>query len=171
MKVRSCISYKYAALDSFETFVSEIAKRHGNSKVQIIAHSMGGLITFALLNKRPGMIHSAIFAGKFYKRSQSSGVPFGQGIGFLKDLHIGTSTGFNSKILGPEILFTFPSLYNFFPFKDNHKIFEDKDKPLNINLFDALVYLVFLTKECRTGSNISWDLSILNNPMKRCFLI
>ena len=102
-------------LEQLESFIKEVRNRHQANKVQIVAHSMGGLLTLAAMNRHPEMLHSVIFAG----------VPFSGGIGFLPDLHTGTDTGLNSKILSPEVLFTFPSLYSLFPLdgsglEDNH---------------------------------------------------
>eukprot|EP01119_Soliformovum_irregulare_P003741 TRINITY_DN1480_c0_g1_i2.p1 TRINITY_DN1480_c0_g1~~TRINITY_DN1480_c0_g1_i2.p1 ORF type:complete len:204 (-),score=39.64 TRINITY_DN1480_c0_g1_i2:52-663(-) len=64
------------------------------------------------------------------------GVPFKQGIGFLEDMHVGDSVGFNKKILTPESLFTFAAPYVFFPYKDNHKFF-DGDGKLDVDLYNA----------------------------------
>lgn len=93
------------SLTQFEQFVEAAAKTSDTGRVSIIAHSMGGLLTFALINKRPELVESAVFAG----------VPFKGGIGFLPDLHIGSDTGLNSKICSPEVLATFPSVFSLFP--------------------------------------------------------
>ena len=71
---------------------------------------MGGLITLALLNKRPE------FFRKLYLY-----VPFYGGIGFFGDLHIGIPNGLNNKILSPEVLFTMPSVYTLFPIETKRK--------------------------------------------------
>jgi len=108
----------------FEEFLLKVSSENANSKVQVVAHSMGGLVTFPVLNRQPSLIHSVTFAG----------VPFGVGIGFLKDLHVGNPQGNNSKILSQSVLFTFPSVYNFFPSKNNPKIFSDMEHPYDIDL-------------------------------------
>lgn len=93
------------SLAHFERFVADAAKTSPTGKVAVVAHSMGGLITLALLNKRPELIEAVTFAG----------VPFKGGIGFLPDLHVGADTGLNSKICGPDVLETFPSVFSLFP--------------------------------------------------------
>ena len=95
--------------DAFVRFLEKVSGENGGAKVQVAAHSMGGLITFVALNRRPDLIHSVLFAG----------TPFGSSISFLEDMHAGTSNGFNKRILGPEVLFTFASPYVFFPTDPN----------------------------------------------------
>jgi len=115
----------------FEKFLIDVSLKNSYSKVQVISHSMGGLITFATLNKNPELFSSVLFAA----------TPFHQGISFIEDLHAGKSTGVNSKILSPQVLFTFPSVFTFFPFKNEPKILrydgKSNDKFLDIDLFDA----------------------------------
>lgn len=89
----------------FVEFLETISEQNGDAKVQVVAHSMGGLISFAALNQRPDLFHSVLFAG----------VPFGHSVSFLDDMHAGTATGLNRRILSPNVLFTFPSRYCFFP--------------------------------------------------------
>ena len=91
--------------DAFILFLENVRLKSSNAKIQVVAHSMGGLITFAAIHRRPELFHSVVFAG----------VPFGPSISFLEDMHAGTSNGFNSRILSPRVLFTFPSIYTLFP--------------------------------------------------------
>lgn len=93
------------SMHKFEAFVEKIAEKHDGSKVQIVAHSMGGLITMGLLRRIPQHIHSVLFAG----------VPFGAGITFLEDLTHGSKLGLNSSLLSSEVMFSFPSSFTFFP--------------------------------------------------------
>ncbi len=90
---------------TFAKFLESIKARHGGQKVQVVAHSMGGLITLAVLNRNPELFDRIVFAGS----------PFGGGIGFLPDLHGGVKTGLNEKIVGPEVVRTFASVFVFFP--------------------------------------------------------
>ncbi len=94
----------------FVEFLETISEQNGDAKVQVVAHSMGGLISFAALNRRPDLFHSILFAG----------VPFGHCISFLEDIHAGTAIGLNRRILSPKVLFTFPSRYSFFPLDATH---------------------------------------------------
>jgi len=91
--------------DEFVKFLEKVRAENGGARVQVAAHSMGGLITFVVLNRRPDLFHSVLFAG----------VPFGSSISFLEDMHSGTSNGFNKRILNPQVLFTFVSPYTLFP--------------------------------------------------------
>lgn len=87
----------------FEKFLDSVS--HGRkNKIDVIAHSMGGLLTLSVLNRRSDIFGKLIFAG----------VPFEGRIGFLEDMHKGSSTGINSKIASPEVMFTFPSVYTLF---------------------------------------------------------
>ena len=89
----------------FIKFLETVSRENGDAGIQVVAHSMGGLITFVALNRRPDLFHSALFAG----------VRFGQGVSFLEDMHVGTATGLNRRILSPQVLFTFVSIYCLFP--------------------------------------------------------
>jgi len=91
--------------DEFVKFLEKVSAENGGVRVQVAAHSMGGLIAFVVLNRRPDLFHSVLFAG----------VPFGSSISFLEDMHSGTSNGFNKRILNPQVLFTFVSPYSLFP--------------------------------------------------------
>ena len=93
--------------DAFIKFLEKVRPQTGGARVQVVSHSMGGLITFVAVNRRPDLFQSVLFAG----------VPFGSSISFLEDLHSGTSNGFNSRILSPQVLFTFASPYTLLPFE------------------------------------------------------
>ena len=82
-----------------------------------MGHSLGGLISFVALNRRPDLVHSALFAG----------VPFGPIISFLEDMHAGTATGLNRRILSPHVLFTFVSRYSSFPLEPGESALKDQD--------------------------------------------
>lgn len=111
-------------LNKFETFMGQLAEQSG--RVCVVAHSMGGLIAMAMLNRNPDIFHRVVFVG----------VPFGGGIGFLPDLHEGTDTGFNREILSWKVLSTFPSVYTLFAGRSDALIDED-GMPLPIDFFDA----------------------------------
>jgi len=88
----------------FEAYLKWISIKHHGVKIQVVAHSMGGMITLAVLNKCPELFNSVLFAG----------VPFG-GNCYLADMMVGETTGLNMKILDPSVIFTFTSYYSFFP--------------------------------------------------------
>lgn len=104
----------------FIKFLESISQESGGARIQVVAHSMGGLITFAALNRRPDLFHSVLFAG----------VPFGHNISFLEDMQIGTATGLNRRILSPNVLFSFASIYSLFPLdKRNSGLEKENEKP------------------------------------------
>jgi pimeloyl-ACP methyl ester carboxylesterase len=90
--------------DELVAFLENVSRESGSARIQVVAHSMGGLITFVALTRRPDLFHSILFAG----------VPFGPSINFLEDMHSGTSNGLNKRILNPQVLFTFVSPYSLF---------------------------------------------------------
>ena len=89
----------------FVEFLQTVSEQHEGAKIQLVGHSMGGLISFVGLKRRPDLVHSALFAG----------VPFGPMISFLEDMHAGVPTGLNRRILSPQVMFTFVSVYCLFP--------------------------------------------------------
>ena len=123
------------SVDRLEAFIEAVRVKHAAKKVRVVAHSMGGLITLALLNQRPELFSGVAFAG----------VPFAGGLGFLVDLHVGTSAGLNSKILSPEVLFTFPSVYVFFPL-NGAGLIDSANRPIPMDFYSAAAW-----KEKRLG--------------------
>lgn len=105
----------------FETFLRGIGR-----PARVVAHSMGGLVTLALLNRHPELFSSVVFAG----------VPFKGGIGFLPDLHSGTANGLNRRILSQEILASFPSVYCLFPERSD-SLMTSNGWPLPTEFFKA----------------------------------
>ncbi len=91
-------------LDALAAFVAKIRERHGQA-VQLIGHSMGGMLSLALLAR----------GGADIARLALVGAPLHGGVGFLPDLHDGVSVGASASLLAPEVIATFPSVYSFFP--------------------------------------------------------
>jgi pimeloyl-ACP methyl ester carboxylesterase len=114
------------SLEKFRQCVEAVRERHGGRPVQLVAHSMGGIISLPLLNERPEWFHHALFAG----------VPFRGGIGFFEDMHVGLPTGRNMKITSPEMLFTCPSTYVLYA-HDRSDCVDTAGNPLEIDLFEA----------------------------------
>lgn len=109
---------------AFKAFVEQVRREFGDAPVDIVAHSMGGLIALAALHGGLRGVERALFAGS----------PLQGGIGFLEDLHAGTRTGLNRAVLAPAVLATFPSVYAFFPLT-GAKLFDAAGEPLAIDLF------------------------------------
>ncbi|MEM7184085.1 MAG: alpha/beta fold hydrolase [Spirochaetota bacterium] len=91
--------------DQFAEFLQKVQKDHNDQSVQVVAHSMGGIITLAVWNENPDLIDKVVFAG----------VPFRGGLGYLDNLYLGTPIALNQKILSAEVFFTHPTAYAFFP--------------------------------------------------------
>eukprot|EP01116_Phalansterium_solitarium_P009508 TRINITY_DN23681_c0_g1_i1.p1 TRINITY_DN23681_c0_g1~~TRINITY_DN23681_c0_g1_i1.p1 ORF type:complete len:394 (-),score=88.21 TRINITY_DN23681_c0_g1_i1:87-1268(-) len=109
-------------------FLKDVSKRHQGSKVQVVAHSMGGFSTLVAMNRAPELFHSVLFAG----------TPFGRGIGFLTDAHLGTKVGLNSGITTPEAVFSFPSVYTFYDSLDDEThVFDAQSNPVTIDFYNA----------------------------------
>lgn len=78
-----------------------------NQPVQIVAHSLGGLLSFAAMRRHPD---------KYAPGAVLVGVPFGTGIQYLEDLHRGYYTELNRcRQFTPTDQFTFASHWSFFP--------------------------------------------------------
>lgn len=118
------------SLDRFRACVSAVRDRHGGQPVQLVAHSMGGIISLPLLNEHPDWFRHALFAG----------VPFRGGIGFFEDMHVGLPTGRNMKITSPEMLFTCPSTYVLYPLGRSDCV-DVRGEPLEIDLFEAKTWV------------------------------
>ncbi len=91
-------------LDELATFVAQVRELHGKP-VQLIGHSMGGMLSLALLAHGSTDIAKLALVGS----------PLRGGIGFMPDLHDGVSVGLSGSLLGPDVIATFPSVYSFFP--------------------------------------------------------
>lgn len=113
-------------LTHYETFLNQVVKDNKGRPAKVVAHSMGGLLTLALFNKRPELFEKIIFVG----------VPFRGGLGFLQDLYDGTSTGLNSLILTPKVLGTFPSVYSLFPL-ESRGVYDEKGVLIETDFFSA----------------------------------
>ena len=101
-------------------------------KTTVVAHSLGGLITLSVLNRRPELFEKVYFVG----------VPFAGGIGFLPDLTEGTRTGLNGRILAPAVVATFTSIYSFFPL-DGTGVVDAAGKPLSADFYSAATWQRF----------------------------
>ena len=107
-------------VDKFLEFLGEISEKNGATKVQVVAHSMGGLVSFVALNRRPDLFQSVLFAG----------VPFGHALSFLEDMHAGVPTGLNKHILSAQVLFTCASPYISFPSNTRSGLVEQNGDPI-----------------------------------------
>jgi pimeloyl-ACP methyl ester carboxylesterase len=86
-------------------FLEKLARAQPGGKVDVVAHSMGGLIALSALNAHPELFNRVVFVG----------VPFAGGIGFLPHLHVGVPTALNAEIAGRAVTATWPSVFSLFP--------------------------------------------------------
>lgn len=99
-------------------------------KIQLVGHSNGGVVIFAMFNKyRPhSMIHSIVLAG----------CPFKGGISLLEKINRGAQLGKNKWLFRSSAVCSFPSFYAYF--LDDPKVvdvFDEDGKRVEINLYDA----------------------------------
>ena len=93
----------------------------GDRKANVIAHSMGGLVTMLAVQKCPEKLASVVFAG----------VPFKGAPGLFKDLFLGASTLQNTALLSPEALWTFPATWQLLPRTDDFFV-DAEGKPVTL---------------------------------------
>lgn len=126
-------------------FINEILVDYKNPdlKVDIIAHSMGGLIAryYIRYGKQDVLEDNdfdkkvTMYGGDRVRRVVLLGTP---NLGSVKTLNLfinGVNTGL--KQIGTETLATMPSLYQLFPHPLNNWIVNGKGDPLNRDLFDV----------------------------------
>ncbi len=115
----------------FEAFLDDLSKRYGGKKLQVVAHSMGGMITLTVLNRRPELFDRVVFAG----------VPFRGGVGYLPNMHKGIQIGLNGELLKPEVLFSHPSVYSFYPsgqrFENTDVVLDESGERIQLDFYDA----------------------------------
>ncbi len=85
---------------SFCEFLEKLPAKN----INIVAHSMGGLVTWSCLSQNEGVAQRV-------KKIVFAGTPFRGGPGIFDDLFLGSSTGRNRALLSREALFTFASSY------------------------------------------------------------
>ena len=120
--------------DRFLGFLRHLKRRYGGRTPIVIAHSMGGLITLAAWNRQPDLIRKAVFAG----------VPFRGGIGYLDNMYLGTPIGLNKRLLSAQVLFSMPSVYQFYPagqrFESADLVEDERGRLLQLDFYSQLVW-------------------------------
>jgi pimeloyl-ACP methyl ester carboxylesterase len=95
-----------------------VAEGGGRRKVNLVVHSMGGLVALHCLlhgGSEPG---TQPWAGAAHvQRVVFVGTPFRGSPGIFDDLLEGTTTGRNTALLRPEALFTFASSFQLLPWR------------------------------------------------------
>ena len=95
--------------EALEEFLEGVIEETGSTQgVQVVCHSMGGLITFPVINRRPELFHSVLFAA----------AALGGGVSFLRDLaepgHGNAMGPVNDGMFTPERWASWPSVWSFF---------------------------------------------------------
>ncbi len=128
------------------------ALKKPNLKFNVIAHSMGGLITrYAALYGNADLTAQTArptWKGKQYFNSVSLiAVPNGGSLGSLDSLLNGFSLFGNGKINLPFVqnlsrydLFTIPSIYQLLPHTGRVRAFDEDLRPIKINIYDPAVW-------------------------------
>jgi len=132
-------------------FIDQIQEDYGNPdlKVDIVAHSMGGLISrYYIRYGKQDVINDndfdkkiTMYGGDHVRRVILLGTP---NLGSVKTLNLfidGVDIGL--KQIGTETLATMPSLYQLFPHPLNNWIVTSDGKPLERDLFDVNVWRRF----------------------------
>lgn len=118
----------------FEEYLDQLSREYGGKKIQVVAHSMGGMITLSVMNRRPELFDRVVFTG----------TPFRGGIGYLDNMYSGTPIGINNSLLGPEVLFSHASVYSFYPagqaFENTDIVQDETGAPLALNFYDPAVW-------------------------------
>ena len=103
------------------------------TKLRIVAHSMGGLVTWSCLSQHENVaarVTKIVFAG----------TPFQGGPGIFDDLLYGTPTGRNKALLSRDALFSFPSAWQLLP--THSSFFVDRaGAPVGLDAFDPEVWV------------------------------
>ncbi len=94
----------FESAELFEKFLEDVRIKNPGKRIRLVAHSNGGLVSWVVVSRHPEWFENVYFAG----------VPFAGGVGFLPDLATGTPNGLNHRILRPEVVGTFPSVFTFF---------------------------------------------------------
>ncbi|KAJ3155746.1 hypothetical protein HDU86_004215 [Geranomyces michiganensis] len=90
---------------ALERHLEEIYARNGGNPIVVVAHSMGGLVTLAVVNRRPDLIRGVVFVG----------TPFGGVPCILWQLRRGIPFFLNKNLMSPDLHFAARSSFVFLP--------------------------------------------------------
>lgn len=113
-----------------QRFLIEVSSAYSQKPI-LIGHSMGGMLSFSVVNENPDLVSRVVYVG----------VPFRGGIGYMRDLHEGTPTGLNSTIQSPCRVARYESVYGFFPrlntWDTKDVTLDTKGSPITVDFFQA----------------------------------
>jgi pimeloyl-ACP methyl ester carboxylesterase len=114
------------------------AEHGGRLKVNLIGHSMGGLVALYYLRYGADFTaHEVTWAGaRHVQRVAFVGTPFRGAPGVLEAFIVGTPAGLNHALMSKEAIFTFPAAYQFMGGSDD--FFQDAaGAPVHLAAGDA----------------------------------
>lgn len=112
------------------TFIESLGPRR---RVRIVAHSMGGLVTLQCLRRGPEAVRAAV------KKVVFLGTPFKGGPGQWDDLHLGTKTSSNTRLLEAEALLTMPAAWQLLP-PEPDCFFDERGARVDVPAYDAATW-------------------------------
>ena len=150
----------------FEIFLDELKQQYNGRAAQVVAHSMGGMISLAVLNRRPELMERVVFVG----------VPFRGGVGYLDNMHRGTSIGANAGLLAPEVLFSHTSVYSFYPagqaFENTDIVRDENGNDLRLDFYEPQTWQdhqfgVFAAESADWRGDVQQRLAFLKQALDR----
>lgn len=140
------------------------AQRGGQLKVNLIGHSMGGLIALYYLRYGSDVTAKEVTwsGARYVNRVVFVGTPFRGAPGIFKDFMVGTPSGLNHSLLSKEAVFTFPAAYQLMSATDDY--FRDaQDHPVSIAASDPAVW-------CEKGWSVFADKALCADPAYQQYL-
>ena len=92
------------SVERLRVLLVDLREQHGRP-ARVVAHSMGGVVTWLLLREHPALASGVLFAG----------VPFRPGISFGGGMHGGTRIGLNPGLANAAAHCSWTAPYAFFP--------------------------------------------------------
>lgn len=118
-----------------------VAEGGGRRRVNIVAHSMGGLVTAMCLLHGGGRVDDKPWAGaEHVQRVVFLGTPFSGAPGMFDDLLLGTEVGLNRSLLAPEALFTFASAFQLLPSRSDYFV-DAEGRPVAWEAMDPALWV------------------------------
>ncbi|KAI8921850.1 hypothetical protein DFJ77DRAFT_669 [Powellomyces hirtus] len=102
-----------------EKHLESIFSQNGGQKITVIAHSMGGLVTLAVVNRRPELFRGVVFVG----------TPFGGVPTILWQLKKGIPFPLNKDLMSPDLHFGARSSFVFLPMDGRALVVDSKNSP------------------------------------------
>jgi len=148
-------------------------KEKGFSQVNVIGHSMGGLILFYLLRYGDSPIPCATetwSGASLIDKAVFCGTPFKGTLKAFRDIHLGSKVGFNKKLLNPRVTSSFPVAYELLPESHSKHVFlVDKDHLVNpVDLYSAYNWIKYGMGPFRYASveQVKHFLSFIEDKLK-----